>query len=30
MQRVSFDRFDFFLGASSPAGFKVFFEPLRR
>ena len=30
MQRVSFDRVDFFLGATTPAGFKGYFEPLRR
>lgn len=30
MQRVSFDRADFFLGATTPAGFKGYFEPLRR
>ena len=29
MQRVSFDRVDFFLGATTPAGFKGYFEPLR-
>ena len=29
-QRVSFDRVDFFLGATTPAGFKGYFEPLRR
>ena len=30
MQRVSFDRVDFFLGATTPAGFKGYIEPLRR
>ena len=30
MQRVSFDRVDFFLGATTPAGFKGYLEPLRR
>ena len=30
MQRVSFDRVDFFLGATTPAGFKGYFELLRR
>ena len=30
MQRVSFDRVDFCLGATTPAGFKGYFEPLRR